>query len=226
MCSGRLVVLTVVGRAVIPPSLDLSETHRLGQGAILTGAGLRKIDPRAAAVVRARRACATNPRRPSRRCHTSLPVSGSFSAPNDRARSRATRASASTPQLLALLLGLLGVGVLAHVLDLVDPSPVDATSQSSRRSDSCGAKWRRRSMWEATALTGASIAVGTFFGLLAGQLVWRRFTGDLGVRAPVVVPFAALAIAAALLLLVANLLAVVPAYRASRLTASSALRDD
>ena len=154
-----------------------------------------------------------------------LPASGSLLRTQQPGEVTSYTGVRATPQLLALLLGLLGVGVLAHVL---------ISSTRARRRDFAVLKTiglvRRQVassvMWEATALTGASIAVGMFFGLLAGQVLWRRFTGDLGVRASAVVPFSALAIAAAVLLLVANLIALVPAYRASRLPASSALRDE
>ena len=220
----RPVALTVVGRAVIPPSLDLSETHRLGQGAVLTGRGMAAIDPAPGpsfALVDLRDAKPATFDAASRGAppvgsllHTQLPREITS---YDRVR--------ATPQFLALLLGLLAVGVLAHVL---------ISSTRSRRREFALLKaigLRRRQiassvMWEATALAVAAAATGLFFGLIAGHLLWRRFTDDLGVRAPGGVPLGTLAIALAVLVVVANLIALIPARRSARLTTATLLRSE
>jgi hypothetical protein len=222
--NGARVELQVVGRAVIPPSLDLSETHRLGQGAILTSAGLAAIDPApkpSFALVNLRDRSRSSFTAVSR----SLPTSGSLLGAQRPGEVTSYSGVRSTPRFLALLLALLGIGVLAHVL---------ISSTRARRREFALLKaigCRRRQiassvMWEATALTGAAALLGLFFGVIASRLMWHRFTEDLGVRAPGVVPFGAWAVAVAALIVLANLIALVPARRSARLTVTKVLRSE
>jgi len=78
--------------------------------------------------------------------------------------------------------------------------------------------------WQATTVALVGIVVGVPLGIALGQAVWRAFAGDLGVEAiPVVLGWAIAALALGALL-VANLLAVGPAWLASRSRPATLLR--
>jgi putative ABC transport system permease protein len=78
--------------------------------------------------------------------------------------------------------------------------------------------------WQASLLALCAAAIGAPLGVAAGRWGWRFVADQLGVAAPPVVPL--LAVAAAILgaVLVANLAAALPAFRAARLRPAEALR--
>jgi hypothetical protein len=70
-----------------------------------------------------------------------------------------------------------------------------------------------------------ALVVGGPIGLVAGRMVWRAFAEYLGSVATPATPWASLALAAALLVVLANLAGEGPARRAGR-TSVQSLRDD
>ena len=80
--------------------------------------------------------------------------------------------------------------------------------------------------WQATTLTVITLAIALPAGLAFGRWSWRRFAGDLGIAPAVVVPTAAVLLIIAAGLLVANLLAALPARTAARTAPAIVLRSE
>jgi ABC-type lipoprotein release transport system permease subunit len=129
------------------------------------------------------------------------------------------------PVVLACLLGLLGAGALAHALV--------TTSRRHRRELAVlrALGFTRHQLaatihWQASTVASVGLLVGIPVGLVVGGLAWRGFTARLGVAADPVVPVFALAMIVPGALLVANLLAAVPARVAARTRPAIALRSE
>ena len=78
--------------------------------------------------------------------------------------------------------------------------------------------------WQATTLALIGVVIGIPLGIVLGQLVWSAFATNLGVIPISVVQIWLIAALAAGVLVVANLLAVVPALAATRSKAGQLLR--
>jgi len=127
------------------------------------------------------------------------------------------------PEVLALLLAVLGVAVLGQVLVM---------SGWRRRRDLATLKTlglvRRQAQaivaWQATILTGLALLAGLPLGVAVGRWAWELFSSGLGVPpgALIPVPFVLLMIPAALL--AANVVAYWPARAAARLSPARVLR--
>jgi hypothetical protein len=124
---------------------------------------------------------------------------------------------------LGLVVATLGVAVLAHSL---------VTSVRRRWHDlgvlralGFGAAQLRTVVFsQGTTLALIALAVGIPAGIVGGRVAWAVLRDDLGVPAPAVVSGAMIAIVVATGLLVALLVAVLPAWLAARGTTASALR--
>ena len=129
------------------------------------------------------------------------------------------------PTVLALLLGAMVLLTMLHAL---------IVAVHGRRRDvavlrALGAnrQWVARAVhWQATVLTGLPIVVGVPVGLLAGSALFRVFVDHIGALPDPAFPFLLLFLAIVGLLVVANLAAVVPAFRARRVAAAQLLRED
>jgi ABC-type lipoprotein release transport system permease subunit len=77
--------------------------------------------------------------------------------------------------------------------------------------------------WQATTVALVGIVLGVPLGAAIGQVVWHAFSANLGAVPVSVVPVGVLALLGAGVLVVANLLAFVPAVVAARSTTSSEL---
>ena len=127
------------------------------------------------------------------------------------------------PEVLALLLAVLGVAVLGQVM---------VVSGRRRRRDLATLKTlglvRRQVQatvaWQATILTGLALLAGLPLGVAVGRWAWALFSNGLGVPpgALIPVPFVLLMIPAALL--AANAVACWPARAAARLSPARVLR--
>jgi FtsX-like permease family len=127
------------------------------------------------------------------------------------------------PEVLALLLAVLGVAVLGQVM---------VVSGRRRRRDLATLKTlglvRRQVQatvaWQATILTGLALLAGLPLGIAVGRWAWALFSNGLGVPpgALIPVPFVLLMIPAALL--AANAVACWPARAAARLSPARVLR--
>lgn len=218
---GAATTLRIVGRTVLP-SLSLNGTLGLGEGVALAQEGMEQLDPDADPTfflvdIRPGVSIAT--------IHARYDENASALGPQKPGDVRAYEQVRSTPVLLASMLALLGVGVLAHLL---------ITQVRSRRRDLAILKaigFSRRQVagsvaWEATTLTAITLVVALPFGLAFGRWSWQRFADDLGIAPTVVVPVAAIALTVAAGLVIANLLAALPARTAARTAPAIVLRSE
>jgi putative ABC transport system permease protein len=99
------------------------------------------------------------------------------------------------------------------------------TSINNRRRDvavvrSLGAdrSWITRAVhWQATSFMVLPVVVGTPVGIIVGQVVFRSFADSVGAVNGASLPFVTIATVVAALVLLANVVAAVPARRARRL---------
>lgn len=130
-----------------------------------------------------------------------------------------------TPVLLAGLLGLLGAGVLVHVI---------ATAVRGRRHELAvlrslgmtGAQVRASVRWQALALVTCCLALGVPAGVSLGRVLWSSFARGIGVADDAVTPVTSVALVAAGALVAGTLLSVVPGHRAARRSPAIALKDE
>jgi ABC-type lipoprotein release transport system permease subunit len=227
---------TVVGTTVLPP--DFNPRGGLGTGAIFSLAGFVGHSCAAGA---AGHACIAS---------TVLSNSGVFlvrAAPGQEGKaaiaflSRAYPSQVNFPQpptnlvnfgeavnfplILGLVVVLFGIGTLLHLL---------LTSLNQRRREtgllkSLGMLRRQIAYcvsWQTTTIALIGILLGVPLGIAAGRLVWTAFATNLGVDTAPVTTVALLAAVAFGTLVVANLLAVVPALVAARERPALLLRSE
>jgi ABC-type lipoprotein release transport system permease subunit len=130
---------------------------------------------------------------------------------------------ATLPFLLAALVGVLAIASLAHALTL-----------SIGRSGDQLAVWKsigftRRQVrvagaWHASTLAVAATAAGVPLGVVLGRLGWKAIADQMGVPNEPVTSVSAIAAAALGAVIVANMLAAYPAWRAARVPTAEALR--
>lgn len=138
---------------------------------------------------------------------------------NDFARLR------TVPLVLAGMLGLLAVAALGHTL---------VSSIRRRRRDLAVLKtlgFVRRQVvatvaWQATTLAATAALIGLPLGVAGGRWAWRLFAGQLGVGAGPATPALAVLLALPAAVLVANLIAAVPALLAGRTRPALVLRSE
>ena len=130
-----------------------------------------------------------------------------------------------TPLLLAAVLALMAIGALGHVL---------VTSVRRRRRDTAVLKtlgFVRRQVsavtaWQATTMAAVALLIGIPVGILLGRLAWRVFADALGVGAASIALGWALVIAVPATILLANLIAAVPALLSARTHPAVVLRSE
>jgi ABC-type antimicrobial peptide transport system permease subunit len=130
-----------------------------------------------------------------------------------------------TPLVLAAVLAALAAGTLAHVL---------LTGVRRRRRDLALLKTLglTRSQvqgvvaWEATTFAAVALIVGAPAGVVAGRWAWAMFANAAGVSSRATVEVQLLLLAIAVTLLLANLIAAWPGWRAARLRPAAALRTE
>jgi len=131
----------------------------------------------------------------------------------------------SLPVLLAALLGTLAVATLAHLL---------VTSIRRRRRDLAVLKTlgfssgqvRTTVAWQATTLALVAAVIGIPAGIVCGRWVWIEFAHQLGIVPRPAVPLLAFIVLAAMTLLVANLVAILPGRAAARVRPALVLRSE
>ena len=144
------------------------------------------------------------------------------SAPNEIANLTRVR---QLPWVLAALLALIGLAAIAHFL---------VTMVRRRRRDLAVLRslgYTRRQVaatarWQATILVLVAVAVGAPVGFLVGQWTWSITAGVLGVAQDVSMPVVPLLLVVPATLIVANVVAAVPARVAGRVAPSTALRTE
>ena len=179
---GRRLRYRIVGRSVTP-SLSLGENVGVADGAVLTLAGLRRVDPGSTTTfflveVRPGTLAAVQhrygeefgvlgPQRPREIL--------SF----DRVR--------STPVLLATLLALMGAAALAHALLLAVRDERRELAVLKTLGFTRG-QVSATVAAHATTLVLLALAIGVPLGLAAGRWSWELFIGPLGLDAPSILP--------------------------------------
>jgi ABC-type antimicrobial peptide transport system permease subunit len=131
----------------------------------------------------------------------------------------------TAPLLLAAIFALLAMATLAHL---------SLTTARRRRHDLAVLRTlgfvRRQVMgtvsWQATALLAVALAIGLPVGVAVGRWSWTWFAEHLGAAVSISVPVGWLLLAIPVALLVANLVAVGPAWRAARRSPGPALRTE
>ncbi|MGI9119041.1 MAG: ABC transporter permease [Acidimicrobiales bacterium] len=202
------VTFHVTGLAVIP---SVEGGDGIGEGGVVTLEGLRRIDPDAtlgAAAVRLRPGATTDV------VQRLTGETGVTAAPFDPPSTVLNLARVrSTPFLVAIALGALGVLSLAHQLIL---------SARRRRRDlavlrALGAdrRWVTGVLhWQVTVLASAVVVLAAPLGIAAGRIVYQAFIDRIGAGYGTSIPFALLGAILVALLVLGNLAAVVPARQA------------
>ena len=202
----------VTGLAVVP---GINGLVGIGQDAVVTMGGLRRVDPEAAPSAAAFDLRRGAPPGTAER----LGSGGAGSVPAvivNLARIR------SVPFLLAGLVAALAVLTLVHVM---------VTSVDHRRRDlallrSLGAdrRWISRAVhWQATSSALVPLALGVPLGLIAGRLVFGLFADTVGAVPSASFPYGLLTAVIVAFVTLANLVAVLPARRARRLEPAALL---
>ena len=127
------------------------------------------------------------------------------------------------PEILALVLALLGVGVLAQLM---------VVWVQRRRRDIAILKTmgfvRRQVLavvaWQAGTFAALSLVVGLPLGIFAGRAAWALFATELGIGTSSVVPGIRVALCIPAVLLITLIVAVGPAWFASRVRPARVLR--
>lgn len=130
-----------------------------------------------------------------------------------------------TPLVLAAVLALMAIGALGHVL---------VTSVRRRRSDTAVLKtlgFVRRQVWavtawQATTMAAVALVIGIPVGIVLGRLAWRGFANALGLEPSSITAGWALVIAIPATILLANLIAAVPALLSARTQPATVLRSE
>ena len=130
---------------------------------------------------------------------------------------------ADLPNILGALLALIAAGTLAHTL---------ITSVRRRRRDlavlrALGFVRRQVGMtvaWQATTIALISLAIGLPLGAILGRLAWRAFVHQLGYVPVTLVPLIGVLIAIPAAIVLANIIASIPARAAARTEPAIVLR--
>ena len=215
--------LEVVGRVLVPDTDDYVFTA----GAVFTTDGLdefRQSDPSGQVVLNWR--AGVDPVAAGARLQQDHPYALSAysrpSAPNEIANLARVR---QLPWVLAALLAIIGLAAVTHFL---------VTMVRRRRRELAVLRslgYTRRQVaatarWQATILVLVALAVGAPVGFLVGQWTWSIAAGVLGVAPDVPIPIVPLLLLVPATVIVANVVATVPARAAGRVAPSTALRTE
>jgi hypothetical protein len=208
----------VVGRGVLPET-GFAE---FGEGFALTLAGVERLDRPANQVwFPLRWADGVDERAAAERLRARIPVTlNPLQRPADLVNFGRVE---TMPAVTGGLIACLAVAMLGHLL---------VSSVRHRRRDLAVLKalgFLRRQVsltvvWQATTLAVLALVVGVPAGIAAGRWVWLGVAERVGVVPEPVVPAQLLAVAAAATVLVANLVAAVPAWMAARTHPATVLR--
>lgn len=214
--------LHIVGQAVISPDIT-NEQLPLGGGAMMTLTGAAALSsgplPRNVFPVKLR-----SPADHAAIARLKQQFPGAVLPAVPPPEIRNLQGVSGLPVALALLLTLLAIGTVAHTL---------VTSVRRRRRELAILKTigfvtrqvRATVAWQATAIAGASLAVGLPLGIAAGRSAWSLFATQVAIEpVPVISPLVLLAIPAIIVL--ANAVAAIPARAAARTQPATALRTE
>ena len=212
--------LKVVGRGVFP---EFGDTGRLGNGVFLTYAGLQKLLPQAQQnvfLVRFRSGIDVPANvRHLRRALDPVPT-------RDTGRPRELQELQDVtglPTVLGALLAFLAAATLAHTL----LSSVRRRRHELAVLEALGFVRRQvwfTLIWETTTLVSLALLIGLPLGALLGRFAWGVFAVRLGAVSEPQVAWIPLLLTIPIALLVANLIATIPAWLATRTRPAVALR--
>jgi putative ABC transport system permease protein len=143
--------------------------------------------------------------------------------PVEQVAIRNVRRIGSLPFALAAMVAVLAVSSLAHAVVLSarrhrGQLAVLRTLGFSRGQAAAAVRW------QATVIGVAAVAIGLPLGVVAGRWGWRAVAERLGVAIGPAVPLLAIAAGAVGTVAIAHLVAVIPAWRATRLRPAEAFR--
>jgi ABC-type lipoprotein release transport system permease subunit len=138
---------------------------------------------------------------------------------------RRWRAIAELPPALRILLAFIAVAVVTHAL---------YTTVRRRRRDLAilktlgflGRQVRATVAWEATAFIALAVTLGIPTGVIVGRWAWRLYIERLGLPSVAVVPLLMTILIAPIALMIANVVAALPARAAARTAAALVLRTE
>ncbi|MCU1451464.1 MAG: hypothetical protein JWP02_3634, partial [Acidimicrobiales bacterium] len=226
--------LRVVGKAVLPPGIkSYGHNPELGQGAILDEASLGALIPPGFArpgpyTFAVRFADGVDKPRALARLFRDLRAKDEnfvAVAPDTPATVVDFGHVTNLPLVLAGLLAAVAAATIAHLL---------VTSVRRRRRDLAVLKTlgfvpgqvRATVAWQATSLVAIAIAIGLPVGVALGRAVWGRFAANAGFVPEPVVPSLTTLLVIPGALLLANLVAAIPAWLAGRVPAAGVLRTE
>jgi len=130
-----------------------------------------------------------------------------------------------TPLVLAALLAVMALAALANTL---------VSSIRRRRRDLAilktlgflGRQVSATTAWQATTLAAAALVVGLPLGVAAGRATWLAFASQLGVAEDVRTPALTILLAVPATIVMANLIATIPAWAAARTRPALVLRTE
>ncbi len=220
--SHGVVSLRITGEVVLSPEITNEQTQ-LGTGAVMTLGGAAVVSgspmPSNVFLVTLRK-----PVSPAALTRLNQQFPGTVLPATPPPEVRDLSGATALPLALAFVLMLLACGTIAHTL---------LTSVRQRRRELAVLKTlgfvtrqvRATVAWQATAIAGAGLVVGVPLGLIAGRYAWLLFAGQAAiVPAPVISPLTLLAFPVVLLL--ANLIAAIPARTAARTQPALVLRSE
>ena len=221
------VSMRIVGRVVLP---SLGDASRFGVGAYLSYDGLKTLVPddfalpSPSVLVRFRPGTDERVRWPTSgaRWAPTTPSSTPSSRATWRTSGRWSSSRSSWPRFLAAL----AAATLAHTLISAVPSPPARAWPFSADAGFVVPQVRSAVAWQATTLVAAALLIGLPLGIAAGRWGWRMFADQLGAVAEPVTPWPALLLIVPAAVLMANLIAAVPAYLAGRTRAAPLLRTE
>jgi ABC-type lipoprotein release transport system permease subunit len=212
--------LRVVGRGVFP---EFGDTGRLGNGVFLTYAGLKKLLPEAQQnvfLVRFQKGIDVPANvRHLRRALDPVPT-------RDTGRPRELQELEDVtglPTVLGALLAFLAAATLLHTL----LSSVRRRRHELAVLEALGFVRRQvwlTLLWETTTLVSLALLIGLPLGALIGRFAWSVFAVDLGALAEPKIAWVPLLLIIPIALVVANLVATIPAWLATRTRPAVALR--
>ncbi len=227
---GRSARYRVVGRVVVPP-VDVPQA--IADGAVFTGLGLQQLDsPRrtsASTLLVVRFRDGADHRAAIARIRRMADAGTEFDAPVSRPETPPEidrlRPIGRAPILLAGFLAITGAIAMAYLI---------VTSVHQRRREFAVLKSvgftrgqvMRAVAWQATTVVALGTPIGVLAGLVAGGVLWRAAAERVGVLAIVDVPVLITAGVAGAAVVVANLVAAIPARSAARTHPAATLRSE
>jgi hypothetical protein len=221
--AGQRMRMRVVGQAVLP---GLGAAGGLGDGAVMTFGGARRLAPRAAANVVLVDIAPSADRPAVLRQLEEFPEYDGAVAVASRPKDLADLARiGSIPFVIGGVMVVVALATIMYGL---------VTSVRRRRRDLAVLKTlglrsgqvTQVVLWQATTIALVALAVGIPVGLVAGNLVWRAFANQLGAVPETIVSVALVGALVPIVLIAANLAAAMPGRLAARTRPAIVLRSE